>query len=161
MNLDLAVKKYEQIVAPANYKRPKAIFTKKMLEDAKKTITELGYMDSLQRRFATLRDITVNNVLFSNKSAVRKMVGADDIFGEMEKDVAISPKRFSKVEEISAQDFIDKVLPTAKEIEAFVENKHEKNFVSLIAPANPDAKSMFKMEQRPELGIYRKYYGFR
>lgn len=144
MNLDLAVKKYEQIVAPANYKRPKAIFTKKMLEDAKKTITELGYMDSLQRRFATLRDITVNNVLFSNKSAVRKMVGADDIFGEMEKDVAISPKRFSKVEEISAQDFIDKVLPTAKEIEAFVENKHEKNFVSLIAPANPDAKSMFK-----------------
>lgn len=144
MNLDLAVKKYEQIVAPANYKRPKAIFTKKMLEDAKKTITELGYMDSLQRRFATLRDITVNNVLFSNKYAVRKMVGADDIFGEMEKDVAISPKRFSKVEEISAQDFIDKVLPTAKEIEAFVENKHEKNFVSLIAPANPDAKSMFK-----------------
>ena len=144
MDLDLAVKKYEQIVAPANYKRPKAIFTKKMLEDAKKTITELGYMDSLQRRFATLRDITVNNVLFSNKAAVRKMVGADDIFGEMEKDVAISPKRFSKVEEISAQDFIDKVLPTAKEIEAFVENKHEKNFVSLIAPANPDAKSMFK-----------------
>ena len=144
MDLDLAVKKYEQIVAPANYKRPKAIFTKKMLEDAKKTITELGYMDSLQRRFATLRDITVNNVLFSNKAAVRKMVGADDIFGEMERDVAISPKRFSKVEEISAQDFIDKVLPTAKEIEAFVENKHEKNFVSLIAPENPDAKSMFK-----------------
>ena len=144
MDLDLAVKKYEQIVAPANYKRPKAIFTKKMLEDAKKTITELGYMDSLQRRFATLRDITVNNVLFSNKSAVRKMIGEDDIFGEMEKDVVISPKRFSKVEEISAQDFIDKVLPTAKEIEAFVENKHEKNFVSLIAPANPDAKSMFK-----------------
>lgn len=53
MDLDLAVRKYEQIVAPVNYKRPKAIFTKKMLEDAKKTITELGYMDSLQRRFAS------------------------------------------------------------------------------------------------------------
>lgn len=144
MDLDTAVKKYEQIVAPSNYKRPKAIFTKKMLEDAKKTITELGYMDSLQRRFANLNDITVNNVLFSNKSAVRRMVGADDIFGQMEKDVTVSPKKFSKVEEISAQDFIDKVLPTAKEIEAFVENKHEKNFVSMIAPINPDAKTMFK-----------------
>lgn len=144
MDLDLAVKKYEQIVAPANYKRPKAIFTKKMLEDAKKTITELGYMDSLQRRFATLNDISVNNVLFSNKDAAKKMVGADDIFGQMEKDVAVNPKKFSKVEEISAQDFIDKVLPTAKEIEAFVENKHEKNFVSLIAPVNKDAKTMFK-----------------
>ena len=144
MDLDTAVKKYEQIVAPSNYKRPKAIFTKKMLEDAKKTITELGYMDSLQRRFANLNDITVNNVLFSNKSAARRMIGADDIFGQMEKDVAVNPKKFSKVEEISAQDFIDKVLPTAKEIEAFVENKHEKNFVSMIAPVNPDAKTMFK-----------------
>ena len=144
MDLDTAVKKYEQIVAPSNYKRPKAIFTKKMLEDAKKTITELGYMDSLQRRFANLNDITINNVLFSNKSAARRMVGADDIFGQMEKDVVVSPKKFSKVEEISAQDFIDKVLPTAKEIEAFVENKHEKNFVSMIAPVSPDAKTMFK-----------------
>ena len=144
MDLDTAVKKYEQIVAPSNYKRPKAIFTKKMLEDAKNTITELGYMDSLQRRFANLNDITINNVLFSNKSAARRMVGADDIFGQMEKDVVVSPKKFSKVEEISAQDFIDKVLPTAKEIEAFVENKHEKNFVSMIAPVNPDAKTMFK-----------------
>ena len=144
MDLDTAVKKYEKIVAPSNYKRPKAIFTKKMLEDAKKTITELGYMDSLQRRFANLNDITINNVLFSNKSAARRMVGADDIFGQMEKDVVVSPKKFSKVEEISAQDFIDKVLPTAKEIEAFVENKHEKNFVSMIAPVSPDAKTMFK-----------------
>ena len=144
MDLDTAVKKYEQIVAPSNYKRPKAIFTKKMLEDAKKTITELGYLESLQRRFANLNDITINNVLFSNKSAARRMVGADDIFGQMEKDVVVNPKKFSKVEEISAQDFIDKVLPTAKEIEAFVENKHEKNFVSMIAPVSPDAKTMFK-----------------
>lgn len=144
MDLDTAVKKYEQIVAPANYKRPKAIFTKRMLEDAKKTITELGYMDSLQRRFANLNDITVNNVLFSNKSAAKRMIGADDIFGQMERDAVVNPKKFSKVEEISAQDFIDKVLPTANEIEAFVENKHEKNFVSMIAPVNPDAKTMFK-----------------
>ena len=43
MDLDTAVKKYEQIVAPANYKRPKAIYTKKMLEYAKNTITDIGY----------------------------------------------------------------------------------------------------------------------
>lgn len=144
MELDTAVKKYEQIVAPANYKRPKAIFTKKMLEDAKKTITELGYMDALQRRFATLDDITVNNILFSNKDAAKRITGADDLFGEMEKDVAISPKKFSKVEEISVRDFINNVLPTAKELEVFLENKHEKNMVSLIAPENKEAKTMFK-----------------
>lgn len=144
MDLDLAVKKYEQIVAPSNYRRPKAIFTKKMLEDAKKTMTELGYMDALQRRFATLDDITVNNILFSNKDAAKRISGTDDIFGEMEKDVVVNPKKFSKVEEISVKDFIENVLPTAREVEAFVENKHDKNFVSMIAPVNPDAKTMFK-----------------
>ena len=144
MDLDLAVRKYEQIVTPVNYKRPKAIFTKKMLEDAKKTITELGYMDSLQRRFATLDDITVNNILFSNKDAAKRITGAMDLFDEMEQDVAIDPKRFSKVEEISAEDFIKNVLPVAKELEVYLENKHIQNMVSLIAPEVAAAKTMFK-----------------
>lgn len=144
MDLDLAVRKYEQIVAPVNYKRPKAIFTKKMLEDAKKTITELGYIDSLQRRFATLDDITVNNILFSNKDAAKRITGAMDLFDEMEQDVAIDPRRFSKVEEISAEDFIKNVLPVAKELEVYLENKHIQNMVSLIAPEVADAKTMFK-----------------
>lgn len=144
MDLDLAVRKYEQIVAPTNYKRPNAIFTKKMLEDAKKTIAELGYMDSLQRRFATLDDITVNNILFSNKDAAKRIAGAMDLFDEMEQDVAIDPKRFSKVEEVSVEDFIKNVLPVAKELEVYLENKHIQNMVSLIAPEVTDAKTMFK-----------------
>lgn len=144
MDLDTAVKKYEQIVAPANYKRPKAVYTKKILEDARKTIEEMGYMDSLRRRFANLDDITVNNILFSNKDAAKRISGADDIFGEMEKGITLNPRKFSKVEEISSMDFISKVLPTAKEVEVFVENKHGKNFVSMIAPYNKEAKTMFK-----------------
>ena len=146
MDLDTAVKKYEQIVAPANYKRPKEIFTKKMLEDAKKTITELGYMDSLGRRFATLDDITVNNILFSNKDSAKRIGGADDIFGEMEREVVSSPKKFSKVEEIPVDKFVSDVLPTVSEVEAYFENKHIGNMVSLIAPKNKDAKTMFKWD---------------
>ncbi len=148
MDLDTAVKKYEQIVAPANYKRPKAIYTKKMLEDAKKTITELGYLDSLQRRFANLDDITVNNILFSNRDAAKRIVGADDIFGEMEKDVAVNPRKFSKVEEIPVKDFIENILPTAKDIEIYLENKHTPNMVSLIAPKIKNSKTMFKWNNR-------------
>lgn len=144
MDLDTAVKKYEQIVAPVNYKRPKAIYTKKMLEDAKKTITEFGYLDSLQRRFANLDDITVNNILFSNRDAAKRIVGADDIFGEMEKDVAVNPRKFSKVDEIPVKDFIENILPTAKDIEIYLENKHTSNMVSLIAPKIKNSKTMFK-----------------
>lgn len=115
-----------------------------MLEDAKKTISELGYMDSLKRRFATLDDITVNNILFSNKDAAKRISDSSDIFGELEKQAVVNPRKFSRVEEITANDFIKNVLPSAKEVEVLVENKHSNNFVSLIAPCNKDSKSMFK-----------------
>lgn len=141
MDLDLAVKKYEQIVAPSNYKRPKAIFTQKMLDEAKNTIEELGYMDSLSRRYAVLDDITVNNILFSNRDSAKKIKGS--VFDDMAVET-INPKKFSKVEEISADKFIQDILPTAKELEVYLENKHTNNMVSLIAPQVSDAKTMFK-----------------
>ena len=143
MDLDAAVRAYETIVAPSNYKRPKAIFTKKMLEDAKKTIEELGYMDSLERRYATLDDITVNNILFSNKDAAKRISGAS-IFDEMMGEVKSSPKKFSKVEEVAADKFVKDILPTASALEVYLENKHASNMMSLIAPKNKDSKTMFK-----------------
>lgn len=142
IDLDSAVRRYETIVAPTNYKRPKAIYTKKMLEEAKQKITELGYLDSLPRRFATLDDITVNNILFSNKDAAKRISG--DVFDDMIEDIAVDPKKFSRVEEVSAEKFVNDVLPTAKSLEVLLENRHVKNMVSLIAPVNKDAKSMFK-----------------
>lgn len=140
MDLDEAVKRYEKIVAPANYKRPKAIFTKRMLEDAKKTITELGYMDSLPRRYASLDDITINNILFSNRDSAKRIFG--DVFDDMASDIPV--KKFSKTEEISIEKFISDILPTAREVEILLENKHSANMVSLIAPVYKDSKTMFK-----------------
>lgn len=144
VDLEEAVRKYEVVTAPANYKRSKPIFTKKMLEDAKKTITELGYLDSLERRYANADDITVNNILFSNKDVSSRIQGAASLFDELERDAKSSPKKFDRVEEISIDKFVKDVLPTASKVEAYVENKHIKNFVSLIAPVNKDSKSMFK-----------------
>jgi len=144
MDLDQAVRRYEQIVAPTNYKRPKAIFTKQMLEDAKKEIEKLGYLESLNRRYANLDDITVNNILFSNKDASKRISG--NVFDDLVSDVVISPKKFSKIEEVPVNDFIENVLPTAREIEVFFKNKHSPNLVSLIAPENKKSPSMFKWD---------------
>lgn len=145
MDLDTAVKKYEQIVAPTNYKRSKPIYTKAMLEKAQKQIVELGYMDSLSRRYATLDDITVNDILFSNKDSAKRISGANDIFGELAKNVKDgNTKKFSKVEEVTIDNFINDILPTANDVELYLENKHLSNLVSLIAPQNIDSKSMFK-----------------
>lgn len=145
MDLDQAVRKYEVIVAPSNYKRPKAIFTQKMLEDAKKTITDLGYIDSLGRRHATLDDITVNNILFSNKDTAKRIQGGD-IFADMSSNISDNAKKFSKVEEVSIEHFVNNVLPATKEVEVFLENKHSNNMVSLIAPKETEAPSMFKWD---------------
>jgi len=143
-DLDKAVTSYEKITAPENYKRPKAIFTQKMLDDAKKVIQELGYMDSLGRRYAKLDDIRVNNILFSNRDAAKRM--GLDVFDEMSSDLGTDVKKFSKVDEISINDFINNVLPDAKEIEVLFENKHINNMVSLIAPENKDSLPMFKWD---------------
>ena len=134
------------MVAPTNYKRSKPIFTKSMLEDAQKKIAELGYLSSLERRYANADDITVNNILFSNKDTSKRIQGAASLFDELEKEVKTSPKKFDRVEEISIEKFIEDVLPTATEVEAYIENKHTPNFVSLVAPVNKDSKTMFKWD---------------
>lgn len=143
-DLDAAVRKYESIVAPANYKRPKAIFTQKMVEEAQKKIVEMGFADSLGRRYATLDDITVNNILYSNKDASKRISGAMDVFADMKADAKKGPKNFDHVEEIGIADFVENVLPTAQELEVWLENRHSGNMVSLIAPKNLEAKTMFK-----------------
>ena len=143
MNLEQAVRRYERIVAPSNYKRPKAIFTQKMLEEAQKKVLELGYMDSLPRRHATLNDISVNNILFCNRDVLNKVQGGD-VFTDMMSDVKKKHTNFDRVEEISFDKFVKDILPTAREIEVYLENKHSKNMVSLIAPQNLEAPSMFK-----------------
>ena len=144
MDVDAAVTAFEKVVAPANYKRPKAIFTKKMLEDAQKTVTELGYMNSLARRFATLDDITANNILFCNRDAAPRVMGAANPFEAMAKSLGTDPKKFGRAEEIGIEKFVKEVLPTAAGLELFMENLFSKNMVSLIAPQDKSAPSMFK-----------------
>ena len=144
MDVDAAVTAFEKVVAPANYKRPKAIFTKKMLEDAQKTVTELGYMNSLARRFATLDDITANNILFCNRDAAPRVMGAANPFEAMAKSLGTDPKKFGRAEEIGIEKFVKEVLPTAAGLELFMENRFSKNMVSLIAPQDKSAPSMLK-----------------
>jgi hypothetical protein len=141
-DLEVAVKKYESMVAPHNYKRPKAIFTKKMLEDARKKLEALGFMDSLGRRYAMLGDITVRNILFANPDAKRALVGG--VFEELSKEVAVNPKQFGRVEEVSVDHFLKDILPRVTSIEVLLENRHTSDLVSVIAPAVPGSPSMFK-----------------
>lgn len=142
MDIESAVKRWEKVMAPANYKRPTALVTEAMIKKAQGKVQELGLMDSLPRRYAVLEDLTVNNVLFADRSTQK----ATDVFGDLLKGAKKPVKGPGNVEEISIEKFIREVLPTATSIEALVENRHTGNLVSLVAPVYPDAPNMLKWD---------------
>jgi hypothetical protein len=143
VELDVAVRKFEAVVAPANYKRPKAVFSTRMLEEAQKTVIELGLLDSLSRRFATVDDIKVKNILFANTDVMRQVVSTN-VFTQMKEAIPASPKQFNGIEEVPIEKFLAEVLPRATSLEVLLENRHAGNLVSVIAPGNATAPSMFK-----------------
>ena len=140
--LDTAVNSFESKVAPTNYKRPTALITKAMIEKAKDAIEALGLTSALERRYATINDITVNNVLFANRDS-RKSMNAN-VFDALSSAVPQSAKSLDKVDEVTIEKFINDILPRAQSIELMVENRHSANMVSLVAPANPTAPELFK-----------------
>jgi len=146
MELEHAVKKWEVQMAPANYKRPTALVTKAMIEKAKKTVEELGLTSALQRRYATIHDITINNILFANREAKKAING--DVFDELTATASSKIKNLDKVEEVPIDKFLTDILPRAKSIEVMLENRHANNLVSLIAPADPTAGNMFKWDNK-------------
>lgn len=143
LDLDKAVRKFESVVAPVNYKRPKPVFSKKMLDDAQKKVEELGLLNSLQRRFATIEDIRIQNILFGNIDVMRQTMKLG-VFEEMSQAIPVSPKVFSNVEEVPIDRFVSDILPRVTAIEVLLENRHAGNLASLIAPVDPASPSMFK-----------------
>lgn len=143
-DIEEAVSAYEKMVAPTNYKRPKAIFTQKMIDNAKKTLKKLGLAESLERRFAVLDDITVNDILFANKDTAKKMKGS--AIDDLKPTKAPSSRKFDKLEEIPIEKFVKDVLPRVSNLEVMLEGCHENNLVSVIAPATDDAPSLFKWD---------------
>ena len=139
--LDAAVRSFEAKVAPANYKRPTALVTKAMIEKAKKQIEDLGLVSALDRRYANIDDITINNVLFANRDAKRKM--NTDVFDDLAAGVKEKPN-LTKVEEVTIEKFIADILPKATSVEMLFEGRHTGNLVSLVAPADPTAAQLFK-----------------
>jgi len=143
--LEDAVKAFESVVAPASYKRPTALVTKAMVDKAKAAVEELGLTSALERRYATLADISVNNVLFADRSA-RKLMADSPFDGVATKPV--SKEAFLRTEEVSIDKFLADILPSATSLEVMFENQHASNLVSLVAPADATALPMFKWSNR-------------
>jgi len=138
-DLETAVRKYEAMVAPTNYKRPTALVTPAMVAKAKEKLIELGLMMSLERRFATEADLSASDILFVDKSSV-----LTDVFEDMTKDALVNPRSLSKSPEIGIEKFISDVLPKCSSVEVLLEHRHKGKLVSLLTSVDKDAKSLFK-----------------
>lgn len=141
MDLDQAVTRFEKVVAPTNYKRPTSLVTPKMVEQAKATLTELGLLESLERRFAQETDLSVADILFTYRPSP-----ITDVFDEVAKESLVNPKSFAKVEEMGIQDFLENVVPTAKSIEILLENKQLNNLVTILTSKDKESPSLFKWD---------------
>jgi hypothetical protein len=145
-DLEDAVRSFESKVAPMNYKRPSALVTKSMVEAAKTKIAELNLTSALQRRYANLNDITINNILFVDR-ATRKILKGD-IFDSIPTKSPATAKQLDKVEEITIEKFVQDILPKAESLEVFFENRAISNLVSLIAPQHKNSSKLIKWDNQ-------------
>lgn len=138
VDMETAVRSFEQKVAPANYKRPKALVTESMIRDAMKTISDLGIEPSLARRHAQLSDISVNDVIWVGNDARQNMKGGiEDILRQH------ATVKSVKGRDVSFSEFQQSLLPGATKVEVLLTNSLARNLVSMTAPVDPSAPPLF------------------
>lgn len=143
-DLEVAVKAFESKVAPSNYKRPTALITPRMIEQAVLRLNELDLEDSINRRFACVEDISVNDIIFvDNDVAGKTKDGITELLmQEVRPAQNVSTGKWGG-KEIGIEEFISM---RSKRIEMILESQHLGNFVSITAPAIPDSRPLFKWD---------------
>lgn len=142
-----AVQAFETKVAPTNYKRTTAVITPGMVKKAMETIETLGLESALERRFAVIGDISVNDVKWVD-GAVKPLMkgGIGDVL--MQHATAATPKNTEadekRAEEIALDDFVARILPETTSMELFLKSEHLGNLMSLTAPVDPKPQQLFR-----------------
>lgn len=135
-DLDSAVKSFESKVAPANYKRPTSVITQRMVEGAVETLTQLGLHGAINRRYAKLSDVSINDVLFVDNDTKGKM--KDGVAALLEASVKRSAPDLKHATKMDADVFVQTVLPGSRTVDVLLENRHQGNFLSLTGADGPE-----------------------
>uniref|UniRef100_A0AAU6VZZ1 DNA-directed RNA polymerase n=1 Tax=Pseudomonas phage Arace01 TaxID=3138526 RepID=A0AAU6VZZ1_9VIRU len=145
MDLEDAVKRFEAMVAPTNYKRTTALITPLMIGNAVHKLEELGLASAIKRRFAKISDITINNVIWADGSAKAQMKG--DLASLLMASPQVKTGAYMKpAVDISIEHFMDKVVPTAFEMSVLFKNGLINNLASLTAPVDESVGNLFQWD---------------
>lgn len=149
VDVERAVASFEAKVAPTNYKRTSAVITPAMVKKAMETIEELGLEPALERRFATIGDVSVRDVLWVDGGVKPAMKGgiADTLMRVAATANPASTKRDEeRADDIGIDDFVERVLPTATGVEVLLKGEHLGNLMSLTAPVHPRFRGLFRWD---------------
>lgn len=146
-DLEDSVKSFESKVAPSNYKRPKALVTQSMIDNAISKIDELGIRDSLNRRQAITTDVSVNDILFVDRSVgLKDKDPLSELLDSSTKKQSGEIKVLENSSEIGIEHFLTSVVPSSKSIELIVSGRHSANKVQISAPLNSDSPNVLQWD---------------
>lgn len=143
VDLEKAVKSYESKVAPSNYKRPKALVTSKMVEDARAKLEEVGLLESIYRKAAKFTEIPTDKILFTSQESKSLSV-----FDDLKQDAELTVKKkldLSKAKEVKFEDFI-KLLPKVSKIGLLPNPAVNSSKVVLTNSKNENIPTPFKWD---------------
>lgn len=147
VELNEACKNWNKRVDPVNYNKAKAPITQAQINLAKKFVEENGYIESFNRRLATIDDIKASEILHKNSdNAKEKPVTIFDNIKTPSGNGRYKRSEFDKIEEVTIDKFMSDILPTATNVELFLENTMEGNLVNLTTIVNEEAKQIFKWD---------------
>lgn len=143
VDLEKAVKSYESKVAPSNYKRPKALVTSKMVEDARAKLEEVGLLESIYRKAAKITEIPTDKILFTSQESKSLSV-----FDDLKQDAELTIKKkldFEKAREVKFDEFIN-LLPKVNKIGLLPNHAVNSSKVVLTNSKNENVPTPFKWD---------------
>lgn len=141
-DLNVACLKWNKRVDPANYMKATAPITQNQIDEAQKFVENNGYVESFSRRVAVIEDIKVSEIKHINAGEGKiKNVSMFDTIKSTKSSSKIN--EFKGVEEVSIINFMKNILPHCTKVEAYLENKHEGNLVTMTT-SSEDSKQIFK-----------------
>jgi len=120
-----------------------APITKRQIAEAEKFVEENAYVESFDRRLATIDDIKATEILHINAGdgKIKKVSIFDDVKVHKSRH---RRNEFKGVEEIGIEKFMKDILPSCTSVEALLQGNLEKNMVNLTTAKVEDSKPIFK-----------------
>lgn len=129
---------YNQMVDPVNYQKQQRLASERQIQLAKKAFEEQGYMESFNRRCATIDDIEPELIEHLHNVEQKKATLFDAVPTASKKAM-----KFDNVPEYTYNEFKD-LIEGAKTVELYLENRLVPNLVTLTTSENKNAKNIFK-----------------